>query len=75
MLLLCGCVEKSPIHKDCLQAWVVQSYATRLVRRALADPEDLGQKGTSQTVLHVLAQVVVAEPRLFCVVERVGMTQ
>ena len=61
MLLLCGCVEKSPKHQHCSQSWV----ATCLVRRALADLEDLGQKGTKEIALHVLAEVVVAEPRAF----------
>jgi hypothetical protein len=28
MLLQCGCVEKSPIHQHCSQAWVVQNYVT-----------------------------------------------
>ena len=59
-LLVCGCVEKIPVHQDCLQAWVARSSATCLVRRAPADPEYLGQKRLAQ---HVLAEEVGAEAR------------
>jgi len=62
-LLPCGCVEKSPIHQHWLQEWVVRSSATCLVRRAPADPEHHGQKGTKRNAQPVLAEEIGAEPR------------
>ena len=63
MLLPRGCVEKSPSRHHWLREWVARSSATRLARRAPADPEHHGQKGTKRIAQLVLAEELGAEPR------------